>query len=330
MTQRGSYHHPATDDSPMLLAHPLNIFTRHLKRLNWSHLGALLLIAVWATLALQAGWSGFVLLLGGLALILPWFALCEWRWPHRRAWRAGAHERKRDGVFMLALFATDGLADALIRALVMLVNSETQGPASFLPLWLAVPAAVLLGEFGHYWLHRLKHRGGWLWRVHFVHHRPGALNVTTNFTTHPLDLLLSKSVQVLPLWLLGFDPMAIALAALFVQTQSFATHANSRGTLGWLNYLIGSAELHRWHHSTEIEQAQNFGTALPLWDQLFGTFRRHAGARVEPHEVGVIGHADQPDERNIAGLLAYPFIPAASRHGSEARRRREVDEARKA
>ncbi|WP_171006379.1 sterol desaturase family protein [Pseudomonas sp. 2FG] len=277
--------------------------------LNWAHLGALLLVASWAALALLAGWSSFALLIGGLLLALAWFALWEWRWPHRQEWQAQRLDRKRDALFMVALFAADGLADVLIRGLLMLLNADANGPAASLPLWLAVPAAALLGEFGDYWLHRLKHRGGWLWRVHFVHHRPSVLNVTNNFTTHPLDLLLRKSVHVLPLWLLGFEPTAIALAALFSQTQSFATHANTRGTLSWLNYLIGSSELHRWHHSVKVDEALNFGTVLPFWDQLFGTFRLHSDGRTEPDEVGVKVCPQQPGEHDIRGLMGYPLVP---------------------
>lgn len=274
--------------------------------LNWAHLGALLLAAGWAALALQLNWGSMPLLLGGLLLVLAWFAFWEWRWPYREDWRAQPADRRRDALFAIALLGADALADLLIRGLVMHLNAPGAGPAAALPLWLAVPLAALLGEFGDYWLHRLKHRGGWLWRVHFVHHRPGALNVTNNFTTHPLDLLLRKTVHVLPLWLLGFDPLAIALAGLFSQTQSFATHANSRGTLGWLNYLIGSAELHRWHHSVNVDEALNFGTALPLWDQLFGTFRWRGG---EPVVLGVAASAEQPGQHDIRGLLGYPLEP---------------------
>ena len=275
-----------------------------LTHLNWAHLGALLLAAAWAALALHMGWSNLLLLLGGLLLVLGWFALWEWRRPYREDWRAQPADRRRDALFALALLVTDALADLLIRGLVVQLNAAGAGPAATLPLWLAVPLAALLGEFGDYWLHRLKHRGGWLWRVHFVHHRPTALNVTNNFTTHPLDLLLRKTVHVLPLWLAGFDAQAIALAGLFSQTQSFATHANTRGTLGWLNYLIGSAELHRWHHSVNVAEALNFGTALPLWDQLFGTYRRHGA----PQRVGVKAPAE-PDQHDGLGLLLHPLRP---------------------
>lgn len=274
--------------------------------LNWAHLGALLLASGWAALALQLNWGSLSLLLGGLLLVLAWLALWEWRWPYRQEWGAQPADRRRDALFALALLATDASTDLLIRGLVLHLNTDGSGPAAALPLWLAVPAAALLGEFGDYWLHRLTHRGGWLWRVHFVHHRPAALNVTNNLTTHPLDLLLRKTVHVLPLWLAGFDPQAIALAGLFSQTQSFATHANTRGTLGWLNYLIGSAELHRWHHGVHVAHALNFGTALPLWDQLFGTFRL-GGA---PVAVGV--EAPQaPSANDSLGLLLYPLRPLA-------------------
>jgi sterol desaturase/sphingolipid hydroxylase (fatty acid hydroxylase superfamily) len=60
---------------------------------------------------------------------------------------------------------------------------------------------------------------------------------------------------------------------LFIQVQSFAVHANISGTVGPLSRWIGSAELHRWHHSLVQGEALNFSTALPIWDQVFGTYK---------------------------------------------------------
>src|SRR5690606_31810528 len=40
---------------------------------------------------------------------------------------------------------------------------------------------------------------------------------------------------------------------------------------GWLNYLIGTNEVHRWHHSTRYNEAKNFAIIM-IWDHLFGTF----------------------------------------------------------
>ena len=78
---------------------------------------------------------------------------------------------------------------------------------------------------------------------------------------------------------------------------------NVRGRIGWLNYLIGSVELHRLHHSNDPADAANFGTALPLWDQLFGSFRY----RSPPREVGVYTPQSYPGEHQLWALLAWPW-----------------------
>lgn len=55
-------------------------------------------------------------------------------------------------------------------------------------------------------------------------------------------------------------------------------HSNLDYRLGWLRHIFGVAEIHRWHHKREFEDAQvNFGEFLMVWDQLFGTFYDSAG-----------------------------------------------------
>jgi sterol desaturase/sphingolipid hydroxylase (fatty acid hydroxylase superfamily) len=40
-----------------------------------------------------------------------------------------------------------------------------------------------------------------------------------------------------------------------------------------LKWLLGVAEIHRWHHKREFEDAQvNFGEFWMIWDQLFRSF----------------------------------------------------------
>lgn len=85
-----------------------------------------------------------------------------------------------------------------------------------------------------------------------------------------------------------------------------------------LDCLIGSARLHRLHHSTQDAEAGNFGTALPLWDQVFGTYRRVAA----PVAVGVFDPGRYPDEFQLRGLLLWPFGCASCLrvvHGCRAR-----------
>jgi sterol desaturase/sphingolipid hydroxylase (fatty acid hydroxylase superfamily) len=270
---------------------------------NHAHLLALAWTPAYAAATWTQGWSATAVLAGHLFATLAWFAAFErWR-PHRPRWRATGADRRRDAAFLGMNALADGLAGLLLAALTL--KLALAGPAARLPLWAAAPLAVLVAEFGAYWLHRAMHRGGWGWCVHMVHHRPAALNVTNNLTTHPFNVVLLKAVKLMPLALLGFAAEAVLLAALFMQLQSFATHANTRGRMGWLNYFVGTAELHRWHHSTHTGEALNFSTAVPLWDQLFGTFRYAPGR--EPVDVGVEAPAAYPDANDTWALTLYPL-----------------------
>lgn len=270
---------------------------------NHAHLLALAWTPAYTVAVLAAGWSSTAILAVHLFATLGWFAAFErWR-PHRPRWQATPADWRRDASFLGMNAVADGLAGVALAAATL--QFAGSGPASMLPLWASAPLAVLVAEFGAYWLHRALHRGGWGWRVHMVHHRPEALNVTNNLTTHPVNVVLLKAVKLVPLALLGFSADAVLLAAVFMQLQSFATHANTRGRMGWLNHVVGTAELHRWHHSAQVGEALNFSTSVPLWDQVFGTFRYVPGA--EPAEVGVERPGAYPAATDTWALAAYPF-----------------------
>jgi len=294
---------------PLTVTSPMTKQIRSSSRIdpNWAHLGLLALTGALAWGSHRFSVSPFPTLVFGLVLTVAWLMLWERLAPYRDDWQPGANDLKRDASFFGANAVADAIADLLLRAAVLGAAMwwPVSGPAAMLPLAVGAVLAVLLSELGGYAVHRLSHRGGWLWRVHVVHHRMDAVNTSNNFTTHPVNVLLNKLARLLPVWLLGFSPEAILMALLFVQAQSFAGHANTRGRMGWLNYVIGTAELHRWHHSVRVEEALNFGSALPLWDQLFGTFHcpRHAAVR----QVGVRGTDDLPAPGETWALLAYPF-----------------------
>jgi sterol desaturase/sphingolipid hydroxylase (fatty acid hydroxylase superfamily) len=264
-------------------------------------------LPAYAVLAHHAGWSTFATVGIHLALTLAWFGAAERWWPHRVDWAPDGAALRRDGIFFGANALTDTVGSWLVRGSVVMLagRPDAGGPAHDLPLWIAVPLAVCLAELGAYGLHRLSHAGGWLWRVHAVHHRPESLNAANNFTAHPFNVLLLKIVKLVPLLLLGFDEQAVLLATLFLQLQSFATHANTRGGMGWLNYVVGTAELHRRHHSIHAQEALNFATAVPLWDQVFGSFRYRA--TLEPVRVGLETPEHYPASTDWLGLLKLPL-----------------------
>lgn len=276
-------------------------------RWNGAHLGLLTGLSAWLVTAHLAAWP-----LGLSALIasvgtLGWLAWAEWLWPHREEWVPSRADLRRDGAWFLAAAVVDSGAKWLVRGAAVGLGLWLPVPAFVqgLPLWLAVPLALVVGEFGAYWLHRREHAGGWLWRVHALHHAPAAVNLTNNVTIHPVNVLIVDVARVLPLLLLGFSAEAVVYAGVYAQAQSFATHANTPGTMGWLNYVIGTAELHRRHHSAVVAEALNFGTAVPLWDQLFGTFRfRRSG---EPRVVGLSQPAEYPSLGDLKGWWLYPW-----------------------
>ena len=266
---------------------------------HWVHLGLLAALPAywWAQRALQLpATAGLLLWLGiNIAVLL----LAERIAPYRDDWQPNVADLKRDGGMLSLNVIADGVADAIVLgvAIMAAVGSST------LPLAVQVVAGILIAELGSYLLHRLSHRGGWLWRVHVVHHLPAAVNAGNSFNAHPLNGLYNKLARVAPLVLLGISADAIFIVALFGLTQGMVVHANVRGRMGWLNWMVGSAELHRLHHSLELDQARNFGTTVPLWDQLLGSYRAPAPVA----QVGVAEAGDYPAARDLWALLRFPF-----------------------
>lgn len=281
-------------------------------RWNLPHLLLLAGLPVFLWAAGAAGWPPQATLAVGTLVALAALMAAERLWPHRRAWSPRWGDLRRDGIFLGVNAVADALAGLVLHGLVIAwaMASPGEGLAAAWPLGLAVPVAVVLGELGPYLLHRWAHRGGLGWRVHGVHHRPEALNASNNVTTHPLNVMWNRLSRTLPWLLLGFSADAVLAAALFIQVQSFATHANIAGTLGPLNRFIGTAELHRWHHSTVVDEARNFSTAIPLWDQVFGTY--HLPDAAGPARVGIAA-GGWPAPRDAWRLLVQPVCARCAR-----------------
>jgi sterol desaturase/sphingolipid hydroxylase (fatty acid hydroxylase superfamily) len=273
--------------------------------IHWPHLGLLaLLVAAWP-LAASSTVSPTAALAAWLALNVAVLALAErWR-PHRRDWAPTPRHLARDGTVWSLNLLVDALASAALAAVAI---AWAPGTSSW-PIALQVGAGLLVAEFGSYLLHRWSHRDGWLWRVHLLHHRPDRLNLANAITAHPLNAAYDKLARTLPLLALGLAPDAVLAVALFGLTQALVAHANVAGTIGVLEWVIGSARAHRLHHSTREAEAGNFGTTLPFWDQVFGTWRRGA----EPAAVGVFSPASYPGEFELAALLAWPLRRAWNR-----------------
>jgi sterol desaturase/sphingolipid hydroxylase (fatty acid hydroxylase superfamily) len=202
------------------------------------------------------------------------------------------------GVFLLFFLATERPIDATLL--------DGYGPLSHQPLWLQTIEILLIADFLDYWTHRMFHTSR-LWRFHAIHHSPEEMTWLSASRLHPLNDLVTRLVQVVPIILAGYSARGIILVVPYLLFYVLFLHANVRWDFGRLRYILVSPAYHRWHHTSEVEGIdRNFAGIFPVWDILFGTcyFPRRL-----PTQYGV--HADPPP-RSLIGQLFYPFRRAKS------------------
>jgi len=152
-----------------------------------------------------------------------------------------------------------------------------------------------------YWMHRLFH-GRRLWPFHAVHHGSTEVDWLSSVRLHPVNEAVTRSVEVIPLLLVGFNPIALASYIPLITLYAVLLHANVNWTYGPLRYVIASPVFHRWHHSKEPEAIdKNFAGFCAFWDVLFGTF--HVPQNKLPTDFGV----KEAIPESLWGQLLYPF-----------------------
>ena len=155
------------------------------------------------------------------------------------------------------------------------------------PLVAQLIPALFIAEFVEYSFHRLWHEVPWLWPIHATHHSAPRLYWLNAARFHPIDLFAVGTLKMVPLAILGAGLPIFALMNLFSAIHGAYQHSNVPVRLGPLNWIFSMAELHRWHHSKNIEEANtNYGGNLILWDVIFGT-RFLPDDRDPPEAIGI-------------------------------------------
>jgi sterol desaturase/sphingolipid hydroxylase (fatty acid hydroxylase superfamily) len=210
------------------------------------------------------------LLLYASAAVFPLFMLAERAWPARTQPRIGGWPLIGIGFFAVY---------AVIAVFLPLTLPASWFEASLLPgAELGVAGGALVGYLattfvGYVW-HRAVHRVPLLWRVfHQMHHAPRRLDATGALVFHPTEAaaytLMGVAVNAL---LLGLDPVAAAIVGFLGVFNAVFQHANLR-TPRALAWLIQRPEAHSIHHAVHGWNYSDF----PLWDLLFGSYRRAIG-----------------------------------------------------
>src|SRR5690606_24026258 len=173
-----------------------------------------------------------------------------------------------------------------------------------LPFWAQVNVARWAFDFLVYVTHRIAHEGDCFWRFHSVHHSAARLSFLHASRVHPIDITWRRLVPLFVAYQTGVSPEAIIMANTIGVVFAIVTHMNVDFRFGPLNYVIGTNEIHRWHHSNKIEEARNF-SVLMLWDHLFGTFV-YPQDRKRPERMGLFNELFYP-RHNFWGQLLIPF-----------------------
>jgi sterol desaturase/sphingolipid hydroxylase (fatty acid hydroxylase superfamily) len=169
------------------------------------------------------------------------------------------------------------------------------------PLALQALETMIAADLLGYATHRLFHRRP-LWRFHAIHHSSQTLDWLAAARVHPVNEALTRILQFVPLYLLGFNGKAIAVAVPLLTAYAIFLHSNVRWDYGPLRYVVASPRFHRWHHTSEAEgRDRNFAGFFPWIDLLFGTFYMPVGR--EPEVFGV----PDPVPAGLAAQLVWPF-----------------------
>lgn len=234
----------------------------------------------------------------------------ELAFPLKREWSINPANFWRDLKYGAVNFLTIQLYGFAMGYLTIKLAAGNPGLFAGMPLLLEVIGAALIYEFFQYWFHRLSHEGkGWvgdkLWKIHVAHHLPDRVYLIMHAVGHPVNTVIVMLFVPLTTWLTGVSQEAVMIWFSFRGLHGLISHYNVDIRAGFLNYIFIGTELHRYHHSADMTECKNYGSLLPFWDQVFGTFVYKPGR--DPVRLGVEVPTQYPDSTHILQVLALPF-----------------------
>jgi sterol desaturase/sphingolipid hydroxylase (fatty acid hydroxylase superfamily) len=183
-------------------------------------------------------------------------------------------------------------------------NDGIRGWVQGLPFWAGLFLIILVADLVQYWTHRAYHEVPMLWRLHAVHHSVKSMDWMAGSRQHILELLITRTLVLAPIYVLGFSKDVIDAYIVIVGFQAVFNHANVSVRLGPLRYVIVTPNFHHWHHSQDQEALdRNYAAHFAFLDYLFGTAVK--SDKPWPQAYGVLGDY-VPD--GFFRQFKFPFV----------------------
>ena len=271
----------------------------------------LMAVALGAASLLRARGLSDVMILNALTFPLVFVILAlERLLPYREAWNRKDGQLANDiGHALLGTGLGAGLGQAITSTVMGSAGLWLAAHAPWplwprsLPTWLQVALVYLIADLGRYVQHRWMHVSPFWWRFHALHHSALRLTMWKTSRSHFVERIFQQMFMFGPLVLLGVPPETLMYYILPNSLLGLFDHANVDLRLGPLEYIFMSPNGHRLHHAMDPRHGMsNFGSAIVVWDHVFGTFVNPL--KETPQEIGI--ENDTMPEGFVAQVLE-PF-----------------------
>lgn len=139
--------------------------------------------------------------------------------------------------------------------------------------WWTFIALFVLYDFCYYWEHRVAHEVSLFWGGHIVHHQSEDYNLSVALRQSSTSIIWGF-IFFLPLALLGFNPIQLALVGGLNLLYQFWIHTEHINKLGIFEWILNTPSHHRVHHGRNPKYIdKNYAGVFIIWDRMFGTFQ---------------------------------------------------------
>lgn len=270
------------------------------------------------------GWNSYFYWLLGLSLVV-WILeiIMPWR-NEQKVFRKGFWLDSFYILFNFFLFSLIGynalsnVGVAMFHDFVNLFGFENLAAfeVQTFPVWIQLLMMLVIADFIQWNVHRWLHKSDFLWKFHQVHHSVKEMGFGAQFRFHFVETIIYKSVQYIPLAMIGFGIVDFFVVHMFSVLIGHLNHANLSWDYGPLKYIFNNPKMHIWHHSRELPEnfrkGANFGLTLSIWDYVFNT--AYVPKETEEIQIGLSEGEKFPD--GFWEQVKFPFRKTDLKKGS--------------